>query len=43
MLAPIRLGDPLYPLEERVVDGIKRERRRQDWGGPANSFRQGEI
>lgn len=31
MLAPIRLGDPLYPLEERVVDGIKRERRRQDW------------
>ncbi|MDC7741239.1 hypothetical protein [Rhizobium binxianense] len=31
MLAPIKLGDPLYPLEERFVDGVRRERKRQDW------------
>jgi hypothetical protein len=31
MLAPIRLGDPLYPLEERVVDGVRCKRKRQDW------------
>ncbi|NTF16876.1 hypothetical protein G6L37_00355 [Agrobacterium rubi] len=31
MLAPIRLGDPLYPIEECYVDGIRHERTRVDW------------
>lgn len=31
MLAPIKLGDPLYPIEEYFVDGVRRERTRADW------------
>lgn len=31
MLAPIKLGDPLYPIEEYYIDGIRHERTRLDW------------
>jgi len=31
MLAPIKLGDPLYPVEEYYIDGVKHERTRLDW------------